>query len=132
MIASVAGKCEYSQNKATDKARAPGMKYAHYMPSCETALFKRNEYEKAQKLYDELISLGKRPYFMCDDEMAKKVSGNILPLGKTAKDIASNLYFRLLEGEKNADCIISFDVETGDELDIGIMNRLTKACRRIE
>lgn len=132
MIKSVVGRCEYSNNKETDKARAPGMKYAHYMPSCETALFERNEYLSAQKLYDELLKSGKKPYFMCDDEMAEKVKGNILPLGKTAEEIASNLYYRLLEGEVKSDYIISFVVSTGSELDIGIMNRLAKACRRIE
>lgn len=130
MIKSVVGRCAYSENKSTDKVRAPGMKYAHYMPSCETALFKREEAAAAQKLYDEYEKSGKTPYFMCDDEMSKKIRGRVLPLGKTAKEIASNLYYRLLEGEGKADIIIAFDVSTGDGIDEGIMNRLTKACRR--
>ena len=31
--------------------------------------------------------------------------------------------------EGNADIIIAFEVETGSEIDVGIMNRLTKACK---
>ena len=130
MIKSVVGKCLYSQNKPTDKIRAPGMKYRHYCPKCETALFKREQTEFAQRLYDELSESGKRVYFMCDDEIARKIQGKILNLGKTAEEIASNLYDKLHEGEEIADMIIAFDVSTGSDVDVGIMNRLSKACKR--
>lgn len=132
MIKSVVGKCLYSQNKPTDKIRAPGMKYRHYCPKCETALFKREQTEIAQKTYDELSAQGKRVYFMCDDDMAYKVRGKILKLGATAEEIASNLYDKLHEGEEIADMIIAFDVVTGSDVDVGIMNRLSKACKRYE
>ncbi|MBO4262457.1 MAG: threonylcarbamoyl-AMP synthase [Clostridia bacterium] len=130
MIKSVVGKCEYSKSLPTDKARAPGMKYAHYMPRCETALFGRGETEKAQKFYDEAKASGKTPYFLCDEEAAKGLCGNVLPLGRTAEEIASNLYYRLIEGEKKADVIIAIEVATGSGLDVGIMNRLSKACKK--
>ena len=132
MIRNAVGRCEYSDNKPTDKARAPGMKYAHYMPSCETALFKRNEVDRAQEFYDKVTLSGKTAYFMCDGEMERKIRGNVLKLGENAEEIASNLYYRLLEGEKVADVIISFEIETGSDLDYGIMNRLSKACKRRE
>lgn len=132
MIKSVVGKCLYSQNKPTDKIRAPGMKYRHYCPKCETALFKREQIEIAQKTYDELSAQGKRVYFMCDDDMVGKVRGKILKLGATAEEIASNLYDKLHEGEEIADMIIAFDVVTGSDVDVGIMNRLSKACKRYE
>ena len=128
MIEKVVGKCAYSENKITDKVRAPGMKYAHYMPSCEAVLFKRTDLERAQRLYDEYEEKGKTPYFMCDDDAKEKLRGKILSLGKTAKEIASNLYYSLLEGEKKADIIIAVEVDTGDGVDEGIMNRLKKAC----
>ncbi len=130
MIKSVAGKCEYSKG-TTSKVISPGTKYAHYMPHCETALYRRADYKKAQESYDDAVKSGKRAYFMCDEEMTATISGNVLNLGKTAEEIASNLYYRLLEGEKKADIIIAFDVETGSELDVGIMNRLEKACKRV-
>ena len=67
---------------------------------------------------------------MCDDGMLDKIGDKIiLPLGKTGEEIASNLYLRLLQGEKLADVIIAFEGETGTDLDVGIMNRLTKACK---
>ena len=130
MIKSVVGKCEYSQNKSTDKVRAPGMKYQHYTPKCQTALFKRDEISRAVDLYNQCVSLGLTPYFMCDDILAEKLDGNCLKLGKTASDIAHNLYDALHKAESVADILIAFDIETGSEIDIGIMNRLTKACQR--
>lgn len=130
MIKAVVGRCDYSQNKSTDKVRAPGMKYQHYTPKCKTALFKRNEIERAVELYEQSLLLGLRAYFMCDDELAKRLNGNCLNLGKTAQEIAHNLYDALHRAEAVADIIIAFDVETGSDLDVGIMNRLTKACER--
>lgn len=128
MIKSVVGKCVYGANKPTDKVRSPGCKYRHYKPACETALFSRLETDKAQKLYDEYVKNGKKPYFMVDEQIAEKLSGNILNLGRTGEEIASNLYYRLLEGEKIADIIIAVEIETGSDIDVGIMNRLSKAC----
>ncbi|MBE5742167.1 MAG: threonylcarbamoyl-AMP synthase [Clostridiales bacterium] len=130
MIKKVVGKCEYSNNKPTDKVRAPGMKYQHYTPKCQTALFRRKEIEKAQKLYDESVKNGLRVYFMCDDGIASFLSGNKLKLGKNATEIAFNLYDMLHEAEKVCDLLIAFDVDTGSDVDVGIMNRLTKACLR--
>ena len=132
MIKSVVGKCAYSQNKPTDKIRAPGMKYRHYCPKCETALFKRDDYKEAQALYDEYVAQGKTPYFMCDGAMENKIRGNVLKLGNTAQEIASNLYDKLHEGESVADILIAFEVETGSDVDVGIMNRLSKACKKYE
>ena len=130
MIKSVVGKCAYSDSKPTDKIKSPGVKYKHYSPKCQTALFKRNDYVNALNLYDSYIKEGKTPYFMCDSGMLDKIGDkNVLLLGKTGEEIASNLYFRLLQGEKLADIIIAFEVETGTDLDVGIMNRLTKACK---
>ena len=130
MIKSVVGKCAYSDSKPTDKIKSPGVKYKHYSPKCQTALFKRNDYVTALNLYDSYIKEGKIPYFMCDDGMLDKIGDkNVLLLGKTGEEIASNLYFRLLQGEKLADIIIAFEIETGTDLDVGIMNRLSKACK---
>ena len=130
MIKSVVGKCEYSNNTQNDKVRAPGMKYRHYSPKCKTALFKRSELDKAMEFYNQVLKSGLTPYYMCDDEIAKKLIGNLLNLGKTAIDIASNLYDALHKGEKLADVLIAFEVQTGSDVDVGIMNRLSKACER--
>ena len=130
MIKEVVGDCVYAENKDTDKVRSPGVKYTHYTPKCDTILFERNDYLKAQEFYDNLVKVGKNPYFMCDDIIFEKLSGNCLSLGKTGKEIASNLYYRLLEGEKCADYIIAIAVDSGSDIDNGIMNRMSKACKK--
>lgn len=128
MIKNVVGRCEYSKNLSTDKLRSPGCKYSHYNPKCKTAFFDRNDLENAIKLYNEYEKSGKKPYFLCDDEIAHKLGGNVLNLGVSGKEIASNLYDKLLEGEKIADLIIGISIDTGTDIDVGIMNRFTKAC----
>ncbi len=128
MIERIVGNCEYSKNLPTDKARAPGMKYRHYTPKCETALFKRDETEKAKRLYSEYEKAGKRACYLCDNELAEKLDGNKLLLGRTGEEIAANLYDKLHEAEKITDILIAFEVDTGSDIDVGIMNRLTKAC----
>ena len=130
MIKKVVGKCEYANINDTGKVMSPGTKYTHYCPNCQTILYKRDEYNLAQALYDRYVSEGKTPYFMCDDNMLRYLHGeNVLKLGGTGEEIASNLYFRLLQGEKIADIIIAFEVDTGSDIDVGIMNRLSKACK---
>lgn len=128
MIRSIVGKCEYSNNTENDKVRAPGMKYRHYRPNCETYLFKRNEVEKAQVLYDDCVKQGKKTCFMCDSAIADRLKGEVLNLGATAEEIAAELYFALHKAENIADVLIAFEVDTGSDVDVGIMNRLSKAC----
>ncbi len=132
MITKVVGKCAYSDNKPTDKLKAPGMRYRHYCPKCQTALFERNQIAEAQKFYDECSASGKRTFFLIDEGMRDKVKGSVLSLGGGAEEIASNLYDKLRESERVADVIVAFEIDTGDELDVGIMNRLSKACAKYE
>ena len=128
MIISAVGKCEYRDKPEGDKVRSPGMKYTHYKPKCETVLFSENQLDLAQKYYNERLNEGKVPYFLCDDLTAKNLDGNKLLLGETSEIIASNLYYKLLEGETVADVIVAVKINTGNEIDVGIMNRLEKAC----
>ncbi len=129
MIQSIVGECVYADNKEGDKVMSPGVKYTHYTPKCETVLFDRKDYKKAQDFYDKQAKLGKNPYFLCDDVIYKKLNGNHLSLGVTGEEIASNLYYRLLEGEKVSNYIIALSVDSGSDIDNGIMNRLSKACK---
>ena len=69
---------------------------------------------------------------MCDGAMENKIRGKVLKLGNTAQEIASNLYDKLHEGESVADILIAFEVETGSDVDVGIMNRLSKSCKKYE
>ena len=130
MIRSVVGKCEYSQNTLKDKVRAPGMKYQHYTPKCQTALFARDEIEKAKEFCKQNRQNGLKVVYMCDDAIARTLNDKCLNLGKNASEVAHNLYDALHKAESIADVLIAFDVDTGSDVDVGIMNRLSKACQR--
>ncbi len=129
MIEKVCGKCEIAEHKDGDKVKSPGVKYKHYRPRCETALFNPDQIDQAIELYDSQSKAGKTVYIMCSDALSKKFNGkNVLNLGKSGEEIASNLYDKLLEGEKKADLIIAISMESESGVYMGIMNRLRKSC----
>ena len=129
MIEKITGKCEIAMHGETDKVRSPGVKYAHYRPDCQTALFREDQLEKVKELYDKYIKEGKKPYVLCSDRVADKLGNlNFLRLGKDDKEIAANLYCRLLEGEKKADIIIAVEMPDEKGVNLGIMNRMRKSC----
>ncbi len=130
MIAQVTGECDEYVYKDGERARSPGMKYKHYSPACETMLFNFHDRENAKCAYINSLALRKRTYILCDDKTAKLLNvKNILNLGATENEIARNLYDKLREGEKVADLIIAVAPEKQDGVMVGVMNRLTKACR---
>lgn len=129
MIEQVVGKCEIAEHKETDKVRSPGVKYKHYKPKCDTALFYEYEMDKALSLYNKTILENKIPYIMCRNGIKENFNGkNLLLLGESDKEIARNLYDKLLEGEKKADLIIAIAMPKEDGIYMGIMNRLRKSC----
>ncbi len=129
MIESVVGACEIAKHKETDEVRSPGVKYKHYRPKCETALFTEERLDDAIKLYDKTVKENKTPYIMCENRLKEKFFGkNLLLLGNNGQEIASNLYDKLLEGEKKADLIIAISMPREDGVYLGIMNRLRKSC----
>ena len=129
MIEKVTGACLIAEHKEGDKVKSPGVKYKHYQPNCQTAMFNENEIESVISLYDKTLSQGKTPYIMCADHLKEKFTDkNLLLLGKSDLEIASNLYDKLLEGEKKADIIIAIAMNSEDGVYMGIMNRLRKSC----
>ena len=129
MIEKVCGSCEIAMHKQTDKVRSPGVKYKHYRPKCETALYECNQIDEVIKRYNEEEKLDNNPYIMCADQLAQNFSGkNLLLLGKTDGEIASNLYDKLLEGETKAGIIIALAMPDEKGVNLGIMNRMKKSC----
>ena len=129
MIENVVGCCEIAKHLESDKVRSPGVKYKHYRPKCETALYNEDEIEKVIKRYNEEQSIGKKAYIMCADYLEKNFPNkNLLLLGKSEEQIASNLYDKLLEGEKVADIIIAIAMPDEKNVNLGIMNRMRKSC----
>lgn len=131
MIAKEVGDCGEYVLKEGEKARSPGMKYKHYSPNCQTALFSYEEREKALELYKESNEQGLTAYILCDGQTADMLCADkILNLGYSESEIASNLYYLLREGERKAKLIIAIAPEKQDGIMAGVMNRLSKACKR--
>ena len=79
--------------------------------------------------YNEELNKGGVPFIMCDSAYEKEFSGkNLLLLGNTPEQIASNLYDKLLDGEKKASLIIAIAMPDEKGVNMGIMNRLRKSC----
>lgn len=129
MITETVGECGVYIPVEGEKIRSPGMKYKHYSPNCRTMLFSFDERDKAVSEYERCKKNGETPYIMCDNETAKLITvENVLMLGETEEEIASNLYLKLREGERKAKVIIAVSPEKQDGVMSGVMNRLTKAC----
>lgn len=129
MIEKTCGSCEIASHKPTDKVRSPGVKYRHYRPKCDTALYEYNQVEDALIRYQKEEQLGNNPYVMCANELSKNFEGkNLLLLGNDEREIASNLYDKLLEGEKKAGIIIAIAMPNEKGINLGIMNRMKKSC----
>lgn len=130
MVAEVTGECLYAKDVCTKEARSPGMKYTHYCPNTNTALFERDDVKNAVLLYDEYVNSGKNPVFLTDGEMALKVENRKVELlGNTAEQMASNLYDKLRSLEIY-DLIISFKLNVDCELMLSVDNRFQKAFGR--
>lgn len=129
MIEEVVGCCLVAEHKDGDKVKSPGVKYKHYRPKCETALFKEEEISNAISLYDEYVRNNKRPFIMCRNAIKDNFNGkNLLLLGETEEEIASNLYDLLLTYETIADVIIAIEMPNEKGVFLGVMNRLRKSC----
>ncbi len=128
MIAATVGECNQYVMKEGERVLSPGMKYKHYSPKCKTALFGYDNREQAYKYYLDCINRGERAYFMCESAVASMYNiENLLDLGGTELEIASNLYDKLREGEIKADIIIAVAPQKQDGVMYGVMNRMRKA-----
>ena len=133
MIASVVGECGVyaPELKPGDRAKSPGMMYKHYSPRCRTLLFPCEGAEEAYAAYRRESEAGNRAAILCEDVVAKRLSARgvrALDLGKTAEEMAANLYELLREAEKTADVLIAVEPTEKGGVMAGVMNRLKKAC----
>ncbi len=130
MIAQVAGACDEYVMKEGERVRSPGMKYKHYSPRCQTKLFSYEDRLQAFALCESKIAEGGKAFLLCDKQTAKQTAiKNVLCLGETEGEIAANLYDKLREGEVVADLIIGIAPQKQDGVMVGVMNRMSKACR---
>jgi len=130
MIKSVVGKCAYAEHKEGDKIKSPGVKYKHYAPNCKTKLFGKNQVSDALVEYENALKQGLSTVIICDNKVAKLLGdAKVYLLGNTSIEYASNIYNALHECEKIYDYIIGIEVEGDSQVDIGVMNRFSKACK---
>jgi L-threonylcarbamoyladenylate synthase len=115
---------------ATEKPKAPGMKYTHYAPEVPMWLIEGRS-EKIQAMYDKLVAEGKRVGVLANRNTLEKLNvAEKISLGESLEDVAANLYHGLRKF-KQADVDIIL-CETYPEIGIGlaVMNRLRKAATR--
>lgn len=116
-----------SQNgKVIKIAKAPGMKYTHYAPICETVT--AVSFEHAISEYDRELALGKKPVILARDIFEGMLGQRSwISLGCSVQDYTRNIYGALHDAEKEYDYIIIEEL-AGDGLEASVMNRVTKAA----
>ena len=127
MIAEIAGDCAYSKHLPGEKIMSPGVKYKHYSPACETALFSPERISDAIALYDGAERAGRRVAFVAPESARAAIgSRRLLSLGASAETAATALYAALREGERTADLLIGVRIPAKGA-GVGVMNRMEKA-----
>ncbi|MBQ7323021.1 MAG: threonylcarbamoyl-AMP synthase [Clostridia bacterium] len=137
MIADMVGACgEYTPDfQAKEKVKSPGVLYKHYSPRCQTALYTVAQIEWAQRACAHSIADGKRVAVLAENDMLPYFKGEnitLLNLGKTEREMASNLYELLREAEKVADVLIAIEPTKQEGVMVGVLNRLRKACLSVD
>ncbi|MCR8746056.1 L-threonylcarbamoyladenylate synthase [Romboutsia lituseburensis] len=134
-LESVLGKVELDPSLAkkedNKKAKAPGMKYTHYSPDADVFIVSGSEEDVFNKV-NELILInnenGLKTGVMCLEKNKYKYNGEVISLGSTLDEVASNLFNVLREMDKlNVDIIYSEEFEIAG-IGQAIMNRLLKSA----
>lgn len=125
MLAEVLGAVKTFTGKVV-VAKAPGMKYKHYAPSCETVV--AIGVESAAKAYDEAEGKGLSPVVIARSSTCGKLGGRThIDLGESDAEICRNIYAALHRGEKIANFIVC--EHFGNEGVCGsVMNRVMKSA----
>lgn len=134
-LESVLGKVELDPSLAkkedNQKAKAPGMKYTHYSPDADVFIVSGSEDDVFNKV-NELILInnenGLKTGVMCLEKNKHKYNGEVISLGSTLEEVASNLFNVLREMDK-----LKVDIIYSEEFEIAgigqaIMNRLLKSA----
>lgn len=125
MLANVLGAVKTFKGKVV-VAKAPGMKYKHYAPVCETVVAK--DMQSACREYDRAKAEGFDPIIIAKHESCDIVEKRLhIDLGKTDEEICRNIYGSLHRGEKIANYIICEHLgEKG--ISGSVMNRVMKSA----
>lgn len=113
------------------KAKAPGMKYTHYSPDAEVYIISGKKDDVIVKV-NELIGInmneGLNTGVMCLNENKQFYRGNVIGLGDTLEEVASNLFDALREMDKQGMNIVYSEEFSNEGVGQAIMNRLMKSA----
>lgn len=125
MFAEVLGAVRTFSGKVV-VAKAPGMKYKHYAPSCDMVVALC--VDSAKKAYDEAAEKGERPIIVASHAFCDELDGRThINVGATDAEICRNIYAALHRAEKIAGYIIC--EHFGDKGVCGsVMNRVMKSA----
>ncbi len=125
MLADVLGAVRTFSGKVV-VAKAPGMKYKHYAPSCETVVAATPE--SLLNAYDEAEKKGLRPVIIASSGVCAEAGKRMhIDVGSTDAEICRNIYSALHRGEKIAGFIVC--EHFGNEGVRGsVMNRVLKSA----
>lgn len=125
MLAEVLGAVKTFSGKVV-VAKAPGMKYKHYAPSCETVVAK--DVGSAVKAYDAAEKKGLKPVIIARSSTAEKLGGRThIDLGSSDAEVCRNIYAALHRAEKIAGFIVC--EHFGEKGVCGsVMNRVMKSA----
>lgn len=135
-IESVIGpiKIDDGIHKTVEKPKSPGMKYTHYAPNASLTLFKGLSHHMIQRIQVEVIQANKMglksAVITCDENCDKYLNTTVFSLGSIKKpdELASNLFNRLRECDKQGIQIIFAESFSEVDLGLALMNRLKKAA----
>jgi len=125
MIANTLGVCESFKGKVTI-AKAPGMKYKHYAPSCDMVI--AESFDSMIKEYKAKLEEGLNPIIIARDDVIKKLNGErYIDVGVDADETMRNIFASMHEGQRIANYIICQDFGE-DGKNASVMNRVNKAA----
>ncbi|MDE6604755.1 MAG: threonylcarbamoyl-AMP synthase [Clostridia bacterium] len=123
MLVKVLGKVRNFDGKII-VAKAPGMKYKHYAPSCEMVV--ATSEDNAAYEYGRQLALGRNPVILAKNDYIIGLGFNVIRLGERDEDAMRNIYGAMHEAQEKYDYIICQDF--GNEgIGASIMNRIDKA-----
>lgn len=113
------------------KAKAPGMKYTHYSPNGDVYIVTGKEdlvIKKINNLIEENNKKDIKSGVMCLSKNKDKYEGEVIELGNTLEEVASNLFNVLIEMDNRKIDIIYTEAFPNDGVGRAIMNRLMKSA----
>ena len=113
------------------KAKAPGMKYTHYSPNGDVFIVTGKEdlvIKKINNLIEENNKKDIKSGVMCLSKNKDKYEGEVIELGNTLEEVASNLFNVLIEMDNRKIDIIYTEACPNDGVGRAIMNRLMKSA----